>query len=459
MDASPKKMPGRSTPPAKTPARTRPAPTAPDAVAPSAVERKGVRTISERTEVERPTVAVVLSGAAARGAFQAGALAEIIPALERDGLMPTIWLGTSAGSINAVLWGAAAHLGAEAAAEDVVQVWRRMNDHNVFRPLLSFAQLRAGLRYIDGALLGQGPGTTSLLDTEPLHRTAVRALHTGQLAANIVNGTLSAIGVVATRMPRASDDDVNGAASGRSVLFLDEHEPCDYLGDRDRALDVMRGRIVVDHVMASSAIPVAFPPVEITTPDFASGWYMDGGVRLNTPLHPAVGLGASKILVVSATATAYGSSPSPDSTSPTPDLADAAAQVLHAVLADRTIEDLALLRRTNRLVAAAEDAGRPDLMTGRDGVPYRGIDVMVVSPPPGELGRIAADVFQRRTSGLGRISELDNWLIGKVIRGTGDDVGRRELLSYLFFDEDYFAAGIELGRRAAAAALSRGWER
>ena len=69
-------------------------------------------------------VAVVLSGAGARGAFQAGALAELMPALEREGLAPTIWLGTSAGSINTVLWGSAAHLGAEAAAEEMLGVWR-----------------------------------------------------------------------------------------------------------------------------------------------------------------------------------------------------------------------------------------------------------------------------------------------------------------------------------------------
>jgi hypothetical protein len=54
---------------------------------------------------------------------------------------------------------------------------------------------------------------------------------------------------------------------------------------------------------------------------------------------------------------------------------------------------------------------------------------------------------------------MDNWLVGRAIRGAGNAVGRRELLSYLFFDEEYFAAGIELGRRTAAAALSRGWER
>lgn len=32
-------------------------------------------------------------------------------------------------------------------------------------------------------------------------------------------------------------------------------------------------------------------------------------------------------------------------------------------------------------------------------------------------------------------------------------------LSYLFFNEQYFSESIDLGRRAAAAALSRGWER
>jgi NTE family protein len=405
----------------------------------------------------RETVAVVLSGAAARGAFQAGALAELIPSLERDGLRPTIWLGTSAGSINAALWGAHLHLGADAAAEEVLGVWRQMSDDNVFRPLLPFSLALSGLQYAAGALLERGPGMTSLLDTSPLQVTAADVLPTEQLAANVRTGMLRAIGVVATRMPADSDVIVAGAASGRSVLFLDEQVPGAYAGDPQRALDLVRGPVTAEHVVASSAIPVAFPAVRIAAPEQAAAWYVDGGVRLNTPLHPAVGLGATRILVISATSTTYGPPPPPSDPGRTPDIDDAAAQVLHAVLADRTTEDLNLLRRTNRLVKQAAVGGQP--LTDRGGQPYRSIDVMVVSPPPGEMGRLAAEVHERRTGRLGLLRETDNWLLGRIIRGGGEAVGRRELLSYLFFDEEYFAAGIELGRRTAVAALARGWER
>ena len=403
------------------------------------------------------TVAVVLTGAAARGAFQAGALAHLIPALEQQGLLPTIWVGTSAGSINATLWGARLHLGAQTAAQDVVEVWRAMSDDDVYRSLLPFALARTGLQYARGALFERGPGTTSLLDTTPLQRTALEVLNTGQLATNVADGLLGSIGVAATRMPTDSGNETVGAASGRSVLFLHETQPGGYEGDPARALDVVRGPITAEHVLASSAIPVAFPPIRISSPEQAAGWYVDGGVRLNAPLQPAVGLGATRILLISATSTTYGPPPAPAPTGRTQDIADAAAQVLHAVLADRMVEDLATLRRINRLVAQARSAGRPDLLCDRDGTPYRPIQVLDVSPPPGAMGALAAQVFARRTDGLGWLTENDNWLLGRLIRGGGDAVGRRELLSYLFFDEQYFTASIELGRTAAITALDTGW--
>jgi NTE family protein len=408
-------------------------------------------------------VAVVLSGAAARGAFQAGALAEIVPALERQGLTPTVWLGTSAGGMNCALWCAAAHRGAVAAAEEVVGVWSRMGDRRVFRSLLPVGLARVGTEYVRGALLGQGRGTTALLDTAPLRRTAEELLDVDQLADNLSAGVVAAVGVVATRVPARHDQVTTGASSGRSVLFLHEHAPSDYAGDPDRALDVLRTTISAEHVMASAAIPVAFPAVRVTHPPAGAGWYLDGGVRLNTPLRTAIELGADRIVLVSATATRYGGPLPPAAGGTQPDLADAAAQVVHAVLADRTTEDLRQVLRTNRLIgqvvgqATGEGGGRT--LVTRTGRPYRPVEVLVVSPPPGELGRLAARVYERRTAGLRALADPDSFLIGRAIRGAGDDVGRRELLSYLFFDQEYFAASLELGRAAALAALSHGWQR
>jgi NTE family protein len=404
------------------------------------------------------TVAVVLSGAGARGAFQAGALAALVPALEREGLRPTVWLGTSAGSINSALWGSLAHVDAGSAAEETVALWREMSHDDVFDPL-PVSLPRTALEYAAGALFGVGPGTTSLLATSPLRRTASERLDTAALHRNVSDGPLDAVGVVATRMPSEADAAVVGAASGRSVLFLDERAASGYEGDPGRALDVRRGPVGTDHVLASAAIPVAFPPVQVDRPGEAAGWYVDGGVRLNTPLHPAVGLGATRVLVVSATSTTYSGPPAPAPGEGTPDIADAAAQVLHAVLADRTTEDLRALRRANRLLAQTRAEGLHDVLRRSTGVPYRTVEVMVVSPPVGELARLAAATYERQTRGLGRLAELDNWLLGRALRGAGDGVGHRELLSYLLFDEEYFAAGIELGRRTAEAALAAGWQR
>lgn len=401
-------------------------------------------------------VAVVLSGAGARGAFQAGALERLVPALTRQGAAPSIWLGTSAGSINAALWAGRAHLDPVQAAAEVVAVWQRMSDDNVHRPLLPVALPRTLLQFAAGALLGQGPGTTSLLDTSPLRRTGEDVLRPEVIEQNLASGAVEALGIVATRVPAERDAEVAGTSSGRSVLFLDEHIEGRYAGNADRALDVARGPLTTDHVLASSAIPVAFPPVLLPTP---SGWYLDGGVRLNTPLHPAIGLGADRIVVVSATSTSYAAPAPSGPAGGTPDVADAAALVLHATLADRTAEDLQALRRMNRLVQAVEATGRPGLLASRTGRPYRTVPVIDVSPPPGAMERAAERVFARRTRGFGRLTELDIWLLGRVLRGAGDGVGRRQLLSYLLFDEEYFAAGVELGRAAAEQALAAGWQR
>ena len=405
-----------------------------------------------------PTVAIVLSGAAARGAFQAGALAELLPTLAREGMEPTIVLGTSAGSINAALWGSMIQLGPRRAADQLVDTWSRMSHANVFEPLLC-SSWQTAAQFARGALFACGGGTTSLLDTDPLRRTAAATLDAAQLHANVETGRLTAVGLVATRVPPAAAATA-GTSSGRSVLFLDEHEPSGYTGDPDRAQDVARGPLRAEHVIASSAIPMAFPAQHVDEPPDAAGWYVDGGIRLNTPVRPAIALGADRVVVISATSTRYGAPLAPDPAADVPDLADAGAQAMHAVLADRMIEDLLAVRRTNRMLAQVAGAGphAAPVLRRADGTPYRTIHLMTVSPLPGELARLASDVAARTTSGLGALRETDNWLLDRALRGAGDASGRRELLSYLLFDETYFTESIRLGRAAARRALAAGWE-
>jgi NTE family protein len=419
-------------------------------------QRQGDHVDKATTEADRGTTAVVLCGAIARGAFQAGALAEIVPALETSGRAPTIFLGTSAGSINAVLWGAMAHEGAREAARHVVEVWKSMGEDDVYRSLPTSAPL--ALAHFVAGLSGRGSGPVSVFDTAPLRATAKRVLDTAQLASNVDEGVITAVGAVATRVPAKAEDGVPGAGSGRSILFLDETRPSGYTGNARHALDVVHGPLSADHVLASSAFPMAFPPTRVCEPAAAAGWYIDGGVRLNAPLHPAIDLGADRIVVISATATERRPRALPDPDSPSPSMADTLTQVLGAVLGDRMIEDLTALRRTNALLRQATRTSDNGLhLTSPDGRRYRPIEILTVSPPPGAMGQLAEQVFHTKTRGLGRLTQFDNWLLGQVLRGVGDGPGRRELLSYLFFDPDYFTKAIEFGRTTAVHALAHGW--
>lgn len=391
------------------------------------------------------TVAIVLTGAAARGAFQAGALATLLPALAAQGVRPTIFVGTSAGAINAALSGSLAHLSPQRAADSLLDVWRSMDRPRVLlHPMLSVLQDSA--RLLPGALAGIGRGLPGLLDTSPLRRTAYEVFDAAQLASNIDDRTISAVGVVATRAPAGRDH----IASARCVLFLDTTLPTDGVADFDGGIDLATGRINPDHILASAAIPVGFPAVHVDSPPTAAGWYVDGGVRLNAPLRPAVALGADHIIVIAADATHYPDPVPPAARdSPWPDVADAAALTMQSSLADRMIADLRDLRSRNRWAEARIGATSPS------GRPYRTLELTTISPQPGELAELANSVVasKRRSWLRSVLRESDTFALQRLLRGIGQGGGPREMLSYVLFDDEYFAAQIELGRTAAEAVL------
>ena len=94
-------------------------------------------------------VAVVLAGAGARGAYEAGVLSVLLPALEAQGMRPTIFVGSSAGAINAAAFGSMSHLSADAAGKQATGIWREIGPGDVFRP--PAARHRRGYRSMGGA--------------------------------------------------------------------------------------------------------------------------------------------------------------------------------------------------------------------------------------------------------------------------------------------------------------------
>lgn len=376
-------------------------------------------------------VSVVMAGAGARGAYEAGVLAGLLPILDRCGLRPTMFFGTSAGAINATLFASLAHMPAEDAAREALVRWRRIRKPHVIKPgwqTLPFF----GLRYV-AAMAGFRGELKSLFDTSPMRASLdnEELLDWPQIHENVLNGAVDAVSVVTTEH-----------GTNRTKVFYESSDSIahDVPGsDDERALDYVRTTLTPDHVLASAAIPVAFPPVQLGTARSPS-WHMDGGVRLNAPLKPAIAFGAARMIVIATDPARYQLPPLIPSIRPVPSVLDATAQILHGVLADRMIEDLQGLMRTNRL---AEDSTKSP--TGRR---YRLVPFIFGGPPNIEdVGNLAGGALAQILQGFRGLLNFDLLFLNMLL--SVSPASRPDLISYLLFEPEFIDVAIELGQRHA----------
>jgi NTE family protein len=393
------------------------------------------------------SVAIVVAGAGARGGYEAGALSVLVPRLRTAGVNISMYVGTSAGAINATIFAAFSHLPPDEQAACALNVWHDISVGNVFRsPIVTSPAV--ALRFAGQMLRVPGARLTSLLDTEPLWRMARRKVDWNQLRKNIDNEELT-LAVVTT-----------SGSNNRTVVFIDRpgDAPPPY-SDVDRPIDYVHAPIGPEHVLASAAIPIVFPPVRLDGPDGFAGWYVDGGVRLNAPLKPALSLGAKKLVVV-ATHPKDDSQSAPQPNPAPPDVDDMVVRLLDAALVDRMVEDLRTLRHINELVELVttqqSPTGAPRQVTTASG-PREVIPYLFVGPQKREsLANLADRVFRQRhwnAKSVGQLlREVELRALGHAFAGDGPRRG--DLFSYMYFDQDFINASIEEGKRDAHARLA-----
>jgi NTE family protein len=378
--------------------------------------------------VDRGPIGVVLAGGGARGAYALGALSVLLPALRERAERPAIYVGASIGAVQVAFLAARAEDSLDKVLKEGLEQWRTMGLAQILSSPFSLQQLPILLR--SSALVAGLPVRPpySFLAAKPIKRAVEQIADYKQIEANVQSGELTAVAVVAT-----------SSSTGRSVVF--HRGGASPARDDRRGIDYVSTPLTAELVRASSAIPSLFPAVHVGEPKNARGWYVDGGTRLNTPIKPALALGAKRLVIVGLNSTA----PNPESKSARrPDAIDGVGHLTQAILADPLYHDVQTLARLN---AVARKGGK--------GLSYEEIPYIFVTPGHRErIGELAAEVFAKHYGGLRNFGSRRLRFLGRLLN-VGASAQHGELLSYLFFAEEFVDALFKLGSDDAVAWLEK----
>ena len=361
-----------------------------------ALRQRLTQLFGDAPDPSRSVPGILLPGGGARSAYQAGVIRYIAEEFP-EAYFP-IQTGVSAGAINA------AHLGNHTgtfkeASQHVVDAWTGRELEDIIE-IESNLSLLWDLLWDARAPSPEEPtsanvrSTHGILDTTPLAETLRSHLDApdGTLSGvrpNLVDGRLQALAVVTTNY-----------ATGQTVTWV-QGEDFDAWERPDRI--GRHTQLSVEHVMASSSLPLIFPAVRL-----GDSWFGDGGIRLSAPLAPVVHLGADKILAIPTQYSRSRAESEEITLEGYPPTAQIVGVLMNAIFQDALPQDAHTLQRINALL---------DELPRRKRHGMRPLELLQIRPSV-DLDALAHDFrdqvpgpIQTLTSGLGRRErESPDWL-------------------------------------------------